>query len=281
VGTFQLRSTPIVGKDAQPGSWLLALHGIYGTGTNWRTFARKLVENRRDWGVQLVDLRMHGGSQDAPPPHTIDASAADVAALASAMADEHKPVRAVSGHSFGGKVALRYRGMQPDTLMQTWMLDASPSARDDAFMDPNNTVVGVLNMLDALPTTFAAREEFITAVTQKGQAKPLAQWLAMNLEKVDDAYEFKLDLTAIRELLTSYYQADLWNLVGGDQDGELRVVAAGKSSALSDDDKTRMRTASVELAEVHIHELPDSGHWVHIDALPQLLELFTTTLPYT
>ncbi len=280
VSTFGLHSTAITAADATPGSWLLALHGIYGSGGNWRTFARKLVETRRDWGVELVDLRMHGRSQGAPPPHTIDAAAADIARLSERMAGEGRTVRAVSGHSFGGKVALRHRGSLPENLLQTWMLDASPSARQDAFTDPNNTVVDVLDMLDALPTSFDDRDQFIDEVTARGKAKPLAQWLAMNLDREGDAYRFRLDLDAMRALLASYYDADLWSMVGGDQDGELRVVAAGKSSALSEQDKNQLRAASVELAQVHIHELPESGHWVHIEALSDLLELFETALPY-
>ena len=39
---------------------LLITHGIYGSGANWRAIARKVTEQRRDWGVVLVDLRGHG-----------------------------------------------------------------------------------------------------------------------------------------------------------------------------------------------------------------------------
>lgn len=276
---FVLHSTSITAPDSEPGSWLLALHGIYGSGANWRSFARKLVEDRRDWGVQLVDLRMHGASQDAPPPHTIDAAAGDIARLVAALAGDGKRVRAVSGHSFGGKVALRYRGMETEDLVQTWMLDASPSARDNAFDDPDNTVVGVLDMLEQLPPSYADRDEFINMVTATGRPTMLAQWLAMNLERQDERYHMRLDLGAIRELLASYYDADLWHIVDGDFDGELHVVAAGKSNALSAGDKQRLREASMDQAQVHIHEIAEASHWLHIDALDQLLALFVTNLP--
>lgn len=279
MANFLLHSSAMNAADAEPSSWMLALHGIYGSGANWRSFARKLVDDRRDWGVKLVDLRMHGASQDAPPPHTLDTAAADIARLVEAMAAAGKRVRAVSGHSFGGKVALRYRGMRPETLVQTWMLDASPSARANAFDDPDNTVVGVLRMLEQLPGSYADRDDFINRVTATGRPRMLAQWLAMNLERERERYTMRLDLVAMRALLHSYYDTDLWPLVDGDYDGELHVVAAGKSSALSDDDKQRLRDASVERAQVHIHEIADAGHWLHIDALDQLLALFTANLP--
>ena len=62
-----------------PTQWLLVLHGILGSGVNWRTFAKRLVTARPEWGAVLVDLRMHGESQGAPPPHTLASAAVDVA----------------------------------------------------------------------------------------------------------------------------------------------------------------------------------------------------------
>src|SRR5690349_11504323 len=113
---------------------MLVLHGIYGQGGNWRTFARRLVERRPEWGCALVDLRMHGKSQGAPPPHSLAAAAADVAALAAELG-----ARAIAGHSFGGKVTLAVLagGTRVD---QAWVLDASPSARPGALDEPDNSV---------------------------------------------------------------------------------------------------------------------------------------------
>src|SRR5688572_17676276 len=93
-----LSHTRVTGAGAAPERWLLMLHGIYGSGRNWGTIARRLVEARPEWGVLLVDLRNHGGSQGFPPPHTLQASAADVDRLVEAL-DFHGA--AVLGHSFG------------------------------------------------------------------------------------------------------------------------------------------------------------------------------------
>src|SRR5688572_10048029 len=133
---------------------MLVLHGSDGQGGSWRTFARRLVERRTDWGCALVDLRMHGKSVGAPPPHTLAAAAEDVAALAAELG-----ARAIAGHSFGGKVALATlaRGTRVD---QIWVLDASPSARPGALDEPDNSVAGVQAALAALPPQLASREDF-------------------------------------------------------------------------------------------------------------------------
>ena len=44
---------PPAGK---PQKWMLFLHGILGSGANWRSFARALVKERPEWGAVLVDF---------------------------------------------------------------------------------------------------------------------------------------------------------------------------------------------------------------------------------
>ena len=58
----------------------------------------------------LVDQRNHGKSGHLAglnPPHTLAASAADIAALLRDVLG-NRPLHAMLGHSLGGKVALSY-----------------------------------------------------------------------------------------------------------------------------------------------------------------------------
>src|ERR1700679_538748 len=112
----------VTAPGAEPSRWMLVLHGILGSGANFRSFARRLAAARPDWGFVLVDLRMHGQSQEAPPPHTLAAAAEDLVRLGVELA---LPIAGVMGHSFGGKVALAYTGAAPRELEQVWVLDAS------------------------------------------------------------------------------------------------------------------------------------------------------------
>ena len=111
---------------------LLVTHGILGSGANWRSIARKVVAQRPDWAIELVDLRGHGRSEPGEAPHTLAASAADLRALL----DELPDIVAVAGHSFGGKTVLAMRPIAPARLLQTWIFDASPGVRDGAS-DPS------------------------------------------------------------------------------------------------------------------------------------------------
>lgn len=76
---------------AQPHHTVVLLHGLLGSGRNWRMWARKLVDaaqaqspTRLPLRMLLVDLRCHGGSTHLPrlaPPHTLAAAAQDVVRL--------------------------------------------------------------------------------------------------------------------------------------------------------------------------------------------------------
>ncbi len=64
VTTPHLATYPVKASlDAEPDRWLGFLHGILGSGANWRTFAKQIVTAKPEWGALLVDLRLHGESR--------------------------------------------------------------------------------------------------------------------------------------------------------------------------------------------------------------------------
>lgn len=267
----------VTAPGAAPDRWMLVLHGIYGSGANWRTFARRLAEQRPGWGLVLVDLRMHGQSQDAPPPHTVAAAAADLAVLTERLAAQGKPVRAVCGHSFGGKVALQYRATAaPADLVQTWVLDASPGPHPDTVDTAQGVVVRVLRMLGQLPPVFASRDEFVAQVQAHGFPAPLAQWLAMNLERRDQGLVSRLDPAAMEQLLRDYAALDAWPALAAGP-GTVHVVIAGKSDVIDAADRARL--TALAGAAVTSTEIPAASHWLHIDAQDALLAIMTAALP--
>ncbi len=265
--------TEINTPGMQPVGWIFVLHGIFGKGANWRSFARKFVAQQPQIGMILVDLRMHGRSQGAPDPQTLHAAASDLVVLAAQLEDEGKRIIGICGHSFGGKVALRYRGVSPRSPVQTWVLDCSPTAQVYALDDPGNQVVSVLKALEQMPRQFAERDEFITQMTDKGFALPIAHWLAMNIDHVDGQYRFGLDLIALRSLLTDYHKQDLWDQTLDPAGGPVHFVRAGRSEILRDEDWDRLGRAS---KHVHLHTIEQAGHWLHVDALPTLVSMIAT-----
>jgi esterase len=249
---------------------MVLTHGIFGAGSNWRGIARKLVATRPEWTVVLVDLRNHGRSESGEPPHTLEACAEDLRALCSELSG----VEVLAGHSFGGKVVLQARGIVPG-LSQIWMLDSSPSTREDLASDPTSAVA-VLDLLERLPRSWPTRDAFVKAVVEAGHTQALAQWLGMNVVAEGDAYVLRLDLGAVREMMRDYCARDLWPLVvDGSLAGSVEIVVAGQSSTVSAADRERLASAP---SHVHVHHI-DAGHWLHIDAPANVVELFAARLP--
>lgn len=255
--------------EGKPEHWALLLHGIYGQGRNWASVARRLVRERPEWGVALVDLRMHGASQGFEGPHTIQAAAADLESVAAALGA--RPA-AVLGHSFGGKVALAWAAGSPDGLTQAWLIDSTPEARE-----PSGSAWEMLRVVRSLPDTYATRNDLIGALERGGVATPVAQWMATNLESTPEGYRWRFDLDAIEDLLHSFFETDLWATVEDPPAGvEVHLVRATESSVLAGSTLERAEAAT-RSGQVFLHEV-EGGHWLNADNPDAVVTLLTAEL---
>ena len=268
MNTPVLAHEKVTAGEAAPERWLLVLHGIFGQGRNWATVARRVVQERPEWGAVLVDLRQHGASHGFPPPHTVAAAAGDVAALAEGL---EAPAGAIMGHSFGGKVALAYAGRAPRGLEQVWVMDSTPDARQ-----LGGSAWEMLQVLRELPDHFAAREELVDVLVAHGVEEGVARWMATNLEReAEGLYRWRFDLDALEALMNDFFTTDLWHVVEAPPPGaEVHVVKATRSTILSAEAAGRVRGAE----RAHLHEV-EGGHWLNADAPDALVRLLAEGLP--
>lgn len=274
--TSLLNHDLVQAPDATPTRWMLVLHGIYGAGRNWGSVARRFVEASPDWGAVLVDLREHGGSQGFAPPHTVDACADDLIALVASL---DRDVAAILGHSFGGKVSLRYAqkaAVDPRMphLEQVWVIDSTPDVRA-----PSGSAWAMLQMLRASPGPFQDRAEGIAAVESAGYARPVAQWMSTNLVRNDEgALVWRVDADAMESLLLSFFKLDAWPAIEHPPAGtEIHLVKATESSILDDDARNRIEAAGLATAAAHLHVV-EGGHWLNADNPDALQELLVEWL---
>ncbi len=265
-----LNHVRVTASGAEPDCWLLVLHGIYGSGRNWGSIARQLVQERPEWGALLVDLRMHGGSQGFQPPHTLDATAADVEELVRDL-DFH--AAAVLGHSFGGKVALLYAAHHAQELRQCWVVDSTLEVRE-----PSGSAWKMIEAVRSLPEEFASRSEAVAGIEAQGYATGIAQWMAMNLEPVDGVYRWRLDFAGVEQMLRDYFRTDVWELVESPPEGlEVHVVKATESNAIDDAAADRVAAAHDSHGRTHLHRL-EGGHWINTDNPEAVLRLLVERL---
>lgn len=240
----------VAAPGESPEQWIVFLHGILGTGANWRSLARKVVAAVPRFGAVLVDLRGHGRSHRLGAPWTLDRVAEDLLALPV-------PLAGALGHSFGGKVALVLHGLAP--LGRLILVDSNPGPRPTAR--GSESTLDVLEVLRALPPTFHDRAEFQDAVRAAGQPLGIAQWLAMNLVREGDRVRFGPDLGGVQALLDDYFARDLWPALEPAR-AITDVIVGGASSVLDAQDRARLAGN----ASLRQHVVEGAGHWVHVDA---------------
>ena len=257
-------------EGAKHERFMYVLHGIFGSGRNWASVARRLVQARPQLGVRLIDLRQHGASQGFAPPHSIAAAAADLQALASELAEQ--PF-AILGHSFGGKVALMYAREHGADLAQVWLIDSTPDARA-----PGGTSWQMMELVRAAPREYASREDLVAFLGRHGIAAPVGQWMATNLERAGNGFRWRFDLDAIEELMNDFFTVDLWDVIE-QPPGQLHihVVKAQESSVLTPEAIQRVKAAAARSQRVFFHEVA-GGHWVNADNPGALLELLVQHL---
>lgn len=258
------------------------LHGVLGAGHNFRSFVKRLTARRPEWRFVLVDLRHHGHSQGAPPPNTLEACVGDLLDLSREL---RTAPEAVIGHSFGGKVALTYgralaggdetlaRGdveAARASLQQLWALDSNPGPQAPS---PDHEVLRVVSTLRVLPGPFGTRDEAVRGLEERGLSSGLAQWLVTNLERRGDRFAWRFELPAIDDLLDDYFRQDLWPYLDAARGvPEHHLVVAERSDRWTGSMRDRVRTLS-PAASVVLHELPNAGHWVHVDNPEGLLDI--------
>lgn len=250
----------------------LLLHGIFGAARNLRTFAQQLAAATPGWAWIVADLRNHGDSAGAPPPHDLDACANDVRNLCQTLG---VAPTAVVGHSFGGKVAMHLLAEPWPELRRVGVLDTHPHLRwnDEGGADG---VEHVLRVLGQVPQPLAQRADVVGHLTAAGIDQPVAQWMTTNLRAADDGYRWKFDLSAVIAMLDSYFATDSWPRLRAVPPGVVvHVVRAGRSP--------RWTPATVAALEslapaVQVHTLANAGHWLHVDDPAGLCEILAVAL---
>jgi pimeloyl-ACP methyl ester carboxylesterase len=92
----------------------------------------------------------------------------------------------------------------------------------------------------------------------------------------------RLELDAIRALLTDYFNRDDWWAIEHPGSARIATVIGGKSPAFSREDRARVEAIARKYGELRpVHVIEHSGHWVHVDAPDELAAIVIEELSRT
>ena len=157
-----------------------------------------------------------------------------------------------------------HRSTRDEPPIRTWLFDSNPTITTGA-----GGVGDVLAILEdaARDKTYASKKAAVAALVERGLQPATAQWLAMTTAQDDDGVRFSYDLDAVRALYDDHCQTDLLADARALDDADrLGLVIAGKADVVPRD-----------LGLKHTYLLEESGHNVHVDALPELLDVVVGT----
>lgn len=232
------------------------LHGLFGSGRNWATIARRLAAHYR---VIALDLRNHGAS---PWAATMDYAemAEDVRAMLAALG--HRTF-ALIGHSMGGKAAMIAALGQGVAVERLVVVDIAPVAyRPDHLL-----YVRAMRGLD-LATIGRRAEADALLAPEIGDAAERA-FLLQNLVFDGGEARWRLNLAAIERampLLANFPAIQ----PGTAYRGPALFLSGGRSGYLRPEHEPEIRRL---FPNARIVRIANAGHWLHAEQPQAFLDI--------
>lgn len=228
------------------GSPLIFIHGLFGSGDNWRSIAKHFAE---DYQVITLDLRNHGRS-----PHD---AVQDYAAMAEDLLDlfDHLGLQKAHlvGHSMGGKVAMQFATQHPLLVNKLVVVDMSTRA----YADEHTHLIDAMLAVDL--TQQPSRQTVDAALKASIPNQMVRQFLLMNLAKTDAGLAWRINLAALK---SNYPALQATVCQDAQYDAPCLFINGDKSDYIHAADKALIQQCFKQATFV---SLP-TGHWVHAEA---------------
>jgi esterase len=224
------------------------LHGLFGSGRNWRSVAQHLAAGHR---VLTFDLRNHGAS-----PWADEMSYGDMVEDLRASFRARGIERAtLVGHSMGGKVAMLMALLHPDEVDRLVIVDIVPAA------NPPNLLAYIRAMRAADLHGVKRRAEVDVALAAAVPDPAERAFLLQNLVVDENAARWRLNLEAIERSFPQILGfPDL--PAGTAYPGPALFVAGARSNYVQPEHEPGIRRL---FPRARIVRIEGAGHWVHAE----------------
>jgi esterase len=255
----------VIGSAESPNK-LVFLHGLMGSGGNWRRIAKSFQD---DFEVLTFDQRGHGRSF-----HADSYGVSDYAGDLKGILDElgWQKIHLV-GHSMGGRNAFHFAGLYPERVQKLVVEDISPAP--DA-----QSASKIKRMIGLVPVPFVDRKhakqffetEFPRALLGNPQANTLADYFYTNMaEQADGMTSWRFHLEGILQTVEDGRVVERWAEIEALKMPTL-WMRGSQSLDLSEQHFQRVVGSNALIEGV---EIGPSGHWIHFDQPEKFIQSLT------
>lgn len=244
-------------QEIGDGAPLIILHGLFGSGDNWRSIARQLGDQAR---VFAVDMPNHGNS-----PHTDDMSYPAMAdAVYELIVALDLGSAFVLGHSMGGKAGMALALAHPNAVRGLIVADIAPKSYPQRH---HEIIAAMKEVAAATPSSRGEAEEILA---KRIPSKSVRAFLLKSLRKrdggnasqsreADAGYHWALNIDGISEC---YAGLTSWPDIDGAYDGPSLFIAGGTSDYVDPEDITDIQRL---FPHAVLESIDEAGHWLHVE----------------
>ena len=241
------------------GDVLVILHGLFGTLDNWTTLAKRFAETYK---VFSVDQRNHGKS-----PHSQEFSYSLVANdLFDFFKDRGVYTANILGHSMGGKTAMQFTEIFPESVERMVLVDIAPKKYEASHSK-------IIEALQGLPIgEITSRQQADELLSKSIEDFGVRQFLLKNLNRTSHGFAWKMNLSS---LVNNYNH--IIGALGLTTAFERPVLAirGGDSNYVDAEDIVAFEQT---YSNFSIETVVGAGHWVHAEKPNELYELVSDFL---
>jgi pimeloyl-ACP methyl ester carboxylesterase len=243
------------------GPDLVILHGVFGSGDNWLTIARRLEHRYR---VFLPDQRNHGKSFHSEE-FGYDLLAED---LRKWMDQRGLDKIHLVGHSMGGKAAMRFAAFYPSRLHTLTVVDIAPKAYR---LDHHAQMLAAMQAMNL--EACRSRGDLDAALYDDIPQLSIRMFILKNIERDNQGlFRWRIALDPLSRSLASIGTA----LPSHPALGIPAMLIRGQdSNYVTQEDRGVFRE---RFPHSEFHTVPGAGHWVHADAPDLFLQVLTQFL---
>lgn len=228
---------------------VVIVHGLFGSGTNWRSLAKALAG---EYNVITADCRNHGHSPWSEE-HSYPAMAADLAKLVNRL-DTDGAI--VIGHSMGGKAAMDLALTAPLLVKALVVVDIAPVRYRHGHDE-------FINAMQAVPLeNISSRRDADKILAQNIVDDMVRQFLLQNLVKNEQGYDWRVNLQVLSESMQTMVDFPMTES-GRPYQGPTLFIRGGESDYV--DPIRHDEIIHALFPNYKMETIDKAGHWLHAE----------------